>query len=715
MKLVLIILGIMISASAEATVIPTPDICQPKQSECYQSSNSSRQDQDRLHATFGEGIYNLMKWQWLFGSVINLQKRNDLILDDMSRLRRSLAWSKIFKSSTPLQKMEGSLDQKDMEIKVNKLHDKFNLLVSILKEIKISRRRLHSLYLLGGPQKEITEDEERKLSSLESLKIEILSTTPQLAGKKIEKLATAMSSSEDEQSDGKNLSKDDFYHALNSDLTEVVLLLKKKDDQYRGFLDSYKMDDQTVDKLQIEPPDVRIDQQLFFDVLSVESFGQGNQSIISSDIPCFYIKQYNRNEKIEMWKDIAVDAALILTPILLGPVGIASRALLAARMLKWGHKAKKSAAFNSSFAMLGADIGIATYDYTLLSKRSDDCQAKGAAFYANPNRQLYEATRECEKDIRGDRVILMTGIALSAGIPLYRQMKIKKRLLSAYDGVSRQLPDYMKLSGRFSLLRGLKIRQQVEAVKRRVKVASSPLSREIIDKSSSVGKLVNDNATTKTLYGYTVIDKKLEKQYRRLITKDTVEFLYIPGTKVEFLPNAIQDVGHVALRVGDKVYHQTGTGGFKMERFSSFIHTTKGKNKVFGQVLNVSPDEMDRMKRYFSEIKSSDIPYSFIFNNCSQSACRALDIAEVTKIKGLSALDPSLAHQRVRRSERVAMKTVYNIDQDDSLEAINAAIRRNRVVFYGAPLLAQSGITYGGIEAVDLVIDHIESIVKESE
>ena len=214
----------------------------------------------------------------------------------------------------------------------------------------------------------------------------------------------------------------------------------------------------------------------------------------------------------------------------------------------------------------------------------------------------------------------------------------------------------------------------------------------------------------KEINGHKVIPTAELDRYTKEVGKDSIEFLYIPGADVPHLPKSFNRVGHVAMRIGDKVYHQTGGSGFKIETFDNFINSTKKNYKVYGSVLQVSPKEQEIMKDYFTQMHAKQLPYSFLLNNCSHASCSALKLADVDNITKMAQHDPVLTSTLIKRSERVVMQTAYNIDKDLSPSQLKLATASNRAVFYGVPVLTASGAGYAGVQAVDFVVDYINQI-----
>ncbi len=203
--------------------------------------------------------------------------------------------------------------------------------------------------------------------------------------------------------------------------------------------------------------------------------------------------------------------------------------------------------------------------------------------------------------------------------------------------------------------------------------------------------------------------------WEKIVGPQSIEVLYVPGADVPYLPEKVRHVGHIAVRVGNMVYHQTGGSGFRKETLQQFILETKADHKVYGTVLKASPREREIMRRYFDAMFDKQVPYSFLLNNCSEAACRAMSYAGVMNLPRAAGLDPFVMKKIVaRRSDRVVVRTVYNAEKEGDWRELRNAVLRNRMFFYGVPVgvtgAAGTGLGYGIWEASELLSDWISEV-----
>lgn len=208
--------------------------------------------------------------------------------------------------------------------------------------------------------------------------------------------------------------------------------------------------------------------------------------------------------------------------------------------------------------------------------------------------------------------------------------------------------------------------------------------------------------------------------WEQIVGSKSIELLYVPGADVPYLPEKVRHVGHVAVRVGNMVYHQTGGSGFRKETLQQFILETKADHKVYGTVLKASPREQEIMRRYFDAMYERQVPYSFLLNNCSEAACRAMTYAGVVDLPRVAGLDPLIVKKIVaRQNDRTVVRTVYNAEKEGDWKELRNAVLRNRMFFYGAPVgvagITGTGVGYGVWEASDMLSDWITEMRETAE
>lgn len=229
-----------------------------------------------------------------------------------------------------------------------------------------------------------------------------------------------------------------------------------------------------------------------------------------------------------------------------------------------------------------------------------------------------------------------------------------------------------------------------------------PVLRPRVEMFRSQGEIPRDAS------GAHLISPEHIADYLHALGRGTLEVLYVPGSRIPHLPQSVGQVGHVAIRIGGMVYHQTGQSGFREESLQSFLYVTKKNLRVYGTVLKISAREEALAKRLFATMREKQIPYSFLLNNCAQTACRALDLLQIRGLTQAKAIDPLLTHKLARKSGRQIMQNIYNVDKDRPDRAVALDTLKNRMFVYGLPVAAPS-LPLIGVETLEALFNFLSS------
>lgn len=590
------------------------------------------------------------------------------------------------------------------------IQEDFNQLTILSKEANHMQRRLNVCITScsAGRKLELNDDIER----IQKLKSILLIKQPLLANQNFEKLFSDMS---DKTIDSDEyFSREIFEKKLNAAIFENLQGILKKEDQYAAFdydgkkpiiklsnLDMIKSyNEDLVNRFPL------ISESIIQDI----SFNEALKTPPDTSA-CYLTQQYLSYTSKKKYQEIGLDVTLFVLPFALGPLGRASELgvemLLARRLASYGLKANEASKM-LKVTSISLQSAVVASEVSHIASEIKKCKLREVEFISQANAENLESLQECRKDL-STRILL----AELSAIPLV-STSISKRVL-ALGSVKPQAN-----SGRMSLLlkdfgvgKNKVIKTEIDNILKTVrddKRAFESLSNAPKNKSSEINDFLKEHQLGSNLKNPVPITALNLADYQKKIGKETIELLYIPGADVPHLPEAIKRVGHVAIRIGDKVYHQTGGSGFKIESFENFLGTTKKNYKVYGQVIKASEKEQKVMESYFQKVHDKQLPYSFLVNNCSQTICRSLGLADIEKMNPVVQLDPYLTQLKMSRNDRVLMKTSYNADKDLSEKALLKATAANRLAFYGIPAAGVATTAGLGVEAVDVVIDYLNQI-----
>ncbi len=246
----------------------------------------------------------------------------------------------------------------------------------------------------------------------------------------------------------------------------------------------------------------------------------------------------------------------------------------------------------------------------------------------------------------------------------------------------------------------------------------SSYNKQITNKKMIANDFINNHNLKIDNNGFVKITNELLEEYIDEIAKNSIEFLYVPNVQVDPLPKFFNQVGHVAIRVNDKVYTQTGTKGFIIESLDDFILKTKKDHKIYGMVLETSPHERAVMIKYLEKVNKEQVPYNFFSNNCSQINCRALRISKIKNISKFREKDPKLskdAFEQLFKTQRGVIKTHYGTKFNNDFNKTQFKGTMNRAFFYGIPIASVSGGSVVSVHLGHKLYELLEDFIHELE
>lgn len=640
---------------------------------------------------------SLKDWSWIESKVEQLIKLRSFELATYKPLYRVLAFD----------------DKPTDEIKKQQLKFKndFDFLLQTTKEIDVVLKKISILEKdkLGY----IAPDLFVQYKQLQMLKISILNRSPILGGEEVEKLIKT--SIEKESSP----SIQQFNDAFKYDLQKYLLGQRDTIDKYQTFkLKSEYQLDLSGKKFKTFTENIASDSsEIVQDIFSSGIADDDFSDPLFTHSACSYLEKMYSFQKREKIKETIIETSLFVAPFLLGEVGVVSRALNLGKLLRFGGVlTKETAAMVPRLMGPGLSVFSVGLNASEVYDFKKHCEKQYGLYGLKPTLESYSSLKACREEYDSKLVIMATGVGIVSGGVAFKNLSplLRASFVKNVDqGKPLKSSVFSLLAKDFGVGKGKLIKNELELMKKNTmsnKEKFASLSPVIKNKENDVNQFMLTSKAKKDIDGYQVIPREDLARFEKDVAKDTIEFLYIPGADVPHLPKGINKVGHVAMRIGDKVYHQTGGSGFKIEPFSEFINGTKKNYKVYGSVLQVSPKEQEVMKHFFTQMKEKQLPYSFLLNNCSQASCRALKLSEVENIPLIAQQDPVVTNALIKRSERLVMQTAYNVEKDLSSAKLKIATASNRAVFYGVPIGAASAAGAGGVQAVDLVVDYINQI-----
>jgi len=657
--------------------------------------NSYSQVQSNLNQFPSE----LTEFSFINQNIQKLKKLRAAELDKYKHLYRHLAFD-YNENPVLLKKHQGQFEE---------IYSDFKILLETTRELHITQEKINIL----SRQKiaHIAFDLEDKKKELEKVKLAIFLKNRILAGNNIEKIMREAIEKDTTPS------KETFKSSFISDSSTYLVKQRETLDMYDNYLSrldqNLKSNKASVNQKKFIDESLDQNPQILEDIFAS---GVGEKSFsdpLFNKVSCQYYDKFQSYLQRQKTKDLIIDTSLVIGPFLLMGAGPIARGLSLTKLLKFGTPLaspyNQALAKSASFALNGSIIA---YDISSLKNKDLECEKKFTNLSLDSSEGAVLEINKCKEELSD--MILLTSVGLgSVGMvkvsqhisPVLKRMILDSHKAKKGEGF---------FEGMMKDLGGGKnqyIKEEIKIIRSKLRenlTRFDTLSDKLDSKKSAVQSYLKENESPVKIADFQTIPSKNLNLYSEKVGKDSIELMYIPGSDIPHMHKSVNRVGHVALRIGDKVYHQTGGSGFKIESLDDFINKTKKNYKVYGQVLESSPKERAIMEEYFQVMHEKQLPYSFLQNNCSQSVCRAFDLAQIKKYNSAESLDPILTVAKIKRSDRVVMKTVYNEDKDVGHNQMKLLTASNRSLFYGLPLATGGAAAYESLQMVDLLINFME-------
>lgn len=591
---------------------------------------------------------------------------------------------------------------------VNSIEEDFKKLTLLAKEAAKLESRFNFCLTNCSPVRrlEILDD----IKKIQNLKVALLIGRPILANAHFENLFKKMTP--EFVSSEKNIEQSVFRDHLKEALFDNLQVILKYDTEYSRF----ESDPRAPILEKASPANIDeynsgiisrfplISESIVKD-LSLREISTENTNV------CFFAKNFQTYTRRQGYQELALDVGLFALPFALGPAGrmggFAVEAFFGERLALWGLGAKELGTVIkvSDITLQGALI---SHEANAIFKKINECKQTETDLIQQATEEKLKSLDQCKRDL-SDKILFAEISSISLATSTIAPKVIQT--FSKLSPPSIKTPKVLSLISKdFGGGKNAIIKKEIESMMKATAEEKKALSH--LSSTPALNKAQLNNVLKKQDIEIekgvpTILSGDKLELFKKDVTKDTVELLYIPGSEIPFLPNAVNKVGHVAIRVGNKVYHQTGGSGFKIESFDDFLNKTKKNYKVFGTVMQASEKEMKVMETYFKKMHDKQLPYSFLVNNCAQAVCKAMKLADFENVAAPMNFDPVLSLIAAKRSERVMMKTMYNADKDMSVEELRKATVNNRLAFYGIPAAAAGTAALGTFEAADFLIEYL--------
>jgi hypothetical protein len=655
-----------------------PKVCDKKSNDCASCSITPQDKLSSLEKLTTKISGPIARYELFAKKANDLKNSNVVLKNKLASMFRSL------------RDGEKEPTYKNGMVEVNKVEEDFKKLTVLAKESTILEKKFNICVTNCSPvrRQELLAD----IKKIQNLKVALLVGQPILASSHFE-----------------SIFRDNLKEALFDNLQIIV----KKDLEFSRFESDFKrpiFNNNTPAQIDEYNNNLISRFPLISDgivkELSTREIGTEEANA------CFFAKSFHQYTKKEEYKELALDVGLFALPFALGPVGrmggFAIESFFGSRLATWGLGSKEltTALRVSDIAFQGA---LLSHEANAIYNKANECQKIEADLIEKADQSKLKMLDQCKSDL-SNRILTaeISSISLAAS-------SLGPRIFQTF---SKVLPTEIKAPKVISLIskdfgggKNKMIKTEIDAMMKataKEKAAFAHLSNDPKFTKKELSAFLKKEKIDINPKSPAILEGEKLAAYKKEVTKDTVEMLYIPGSEIPFLPNAVNKVGHVAIRIGDKVYHQTGGSGFKIESFDDFLNKTKKNYKVFGTVLESSEKERKVMESYFQKMHDKQLPYSFLVNNCAQAVCKAMKLADFENVRAPMNFDPILSTIAATRSERVMMKTMYNADKDMTVEELKKATFNNRLAFYGIPGAAAGAATVGTYEAADFLIEYLD-------
>lgn len=261
---------------------------------------------------------------------------------------------------------------------------------------------------------EIEDDMKR----IQKIKMALLIKRPLLASEKFEKLFKSMS--EKQVMDGFTFDRKAFDETMKDTLFDNLQKIDARSSEYQAYLNDGKkpLERENNVKYAQEYRDNLVNRfpnlmDTFFDTQAVNA---DNLNSSEKKFICRNAESYKSHLKKEKIKEVALDASLLILPLLTGPLSPAIEsgmmAGLGGRLLAFGIKEGQIASMirTSGSVVNYLALGKDAYDTHALSKECNGIQVK---LLNNPSESTYANLKSCQNELSNSMMTLGIGAALT--------------------------------------------------------------------------------------------------------------------------------------------------------------------------------------------------------------------------------------------------------------------------------------------------------------
>lgn len=377
--------------------------------------------------------------------------------------------------------------------RAHNLEEDFALLYDLQKQMRLTKRRLNMCYrnLCSAGRRVELEDELRKMQSSQA---ELIYKNPLLSTKTIENFFLYYPESVD-------VAKNNTFDSLTTKVKQSASDTFGNSESSLDFLevDEPRYDSQIIKNLfiassiealkNLEP--LKTDLSKFFYDRDLPLFKQNNSEYIKSYMNSFHgkfpyltetllFKAEVNNERSNLLCDLdkkleekkfrekiltsAVDGALLIGPLFLGPLGRVGgqgiRSLLATRLGSFGMRASHAEKAMMATRMSSEGMFVLHANHKVHVKENE-CAQISSEFYLKTNEKNFERQKNCFEDLATLRFEESLSWASFGGLELIPQLekrfkylrapKVEKRTLSSNQTLSAVMEDFYQQKNRFAM------------------------------------------------------------------------------------------------------------------------------------------------------------------------------------------------------------------------------------------------------------------------
>lgn len=375
--------------------------------------------------------------------------------------------------------------------RVQSLEEDFKLLYDLQKQIRLTKRKLNLCYrhMCTASRRLELED---LLKNIQLTQAELIYKNPILSTKTIENFFLYYPQSIEV---AKNNTFDSYFTKIKQTATDTFSdnesnldFLEEDEPRYDKKIIQNLFIASSVEALKnLEP--IKSDLGKFFFDRDLPLFKENNRDYVKSYMASFHSKfpfltetllfkaevsnerssllcSLDKNLENKKFREktltTAVDGALLIGPLLLGPLGrvgsVGIRSLLSTRLGSFGLRAGQA-----EKAMIGARLGgeglFITHVNHKVNSKENECAQISSEFYLKTNEHNFERQRSCHEDLaslRLEQSLSWVGFSGNELIPqiekrfkYLRAPNIEKRTLTSSQTLSAVMDDFYKQKNRF--------------------------------------------------------------------------------------------------------------------------------------------------------------------------------------------------------------------------------------------------------------------------